>query len=102
MAADGDFEGAFARIDKALEILPEDEQLTQKTEGLRNAFVAYVTREAVSRVNSGDFDEAYGIVEEASEVYSCDALDALYEQIEEGESVVVVAAEGVHITVKRK
>ena len=30
MAADGDFEGAFARIDKALEILPEDEQLTQK------------------------------------------------------------------------
>ena len=86
MAADGDFEGAFARIDKALEILPEDEQLTQKAEGLRNAFVAYVTKEAVSRVNSGDFDEAYGIVEEASELYSCEALDALYEQIEEGES----------------
>ena len=86
MASEGDFEGAFARIDKALEILPEDEQLTQKAGDLRAAFVAYVTREAVSKVDAGDFDEAYGIVEEASEVYSCDALDALYEQIEEGES----------------
>ena len=86
MAADGDFEGAFARIDKALEILPEDEQLTQKAEDLRAAFVAYVTGKAVALVDAGDFDEAYGIVEEASGLYSCEALDALYEQIEEGES----------------
>jgi tetratricopeptide (TPR) repeat protein len=86
MAADGDFEGAFARIDKALEILPEDEQLTQKAEDLRVAFVGYVTGKAVALVDAGDFDEAYGIVEEASELYSCEALDALYEQIEEGES----------------
>ena len=86
MAADGDFEGAFARIAEALEILPEDEQLTQKAEDLRAAFVAYVTREAVDRVDAGDFDEAYRIVEEASEIYSCEALDALYEQIEEGEN----------------
>ena len=86
MASEGDFEGAFARIDKALEILPEDEQLTQKADNLRAAFVGYVTREAVAKVDAGDFDEAYSIVENASEVYSCDALDALYEQIEEGES----------------
>ena len=86
MAADGDFEGAFARIAQALEILPEDEQLTQKAEDLRAAFVAYVTREAVDRVDAGDFDSAYEIVEEASELYSCEALDSLYEQIEEGEN----------------
>ena len=86
MAADGDFEEAFARIDKALEILPEDEQLTQKAENLRAAFVAYVTREAAGSVDAGDFDEAYRIVEEASELYSCDALDALNGQIEEAES----------------
>ena len=86
MAADGEFEEAFARIDKALEILPEDEQLTQKAENLRAAFVAYVTREAAGSVDAGDFDEAYRIVEEASELYSCDALDALNGQIEEAES----------------
>lgn len=86
LAADGDFEGAFARIDSALEILPEDEQLLNKAGELRTAFVAYVTGTAVDLVNDGDFDTAYEAVNAAMELYECEEFESLYAQIEEGES----------------
>ena len=85
MAAEGDYEGAFTRIDRALAILPEDEQLTEKAQSLRKSYVAYITVNAVDRVNSGDFEGAYEIVDEALELYPCDEFDALYAQIEDGE-----------------
>ena len=83
LAAEEDFEGAFERIRAGLEILPEDELLENKMGELQKDFTVYVIREAVAKVNEGDFEEAAEFVEESSELYSCDELDFLYAQIEE-------------------
>ena len=85
LAEAGDYEAAFARIEKGLEELPEDEKLQQKAEEQKKDFVDYVTREALGKVDSGDFPDAADFVEESSGIYSCEALAILYDEIVESE-----------------
>ena len=85
LAENGDYAAAFARIEKGLEELPEDEKLQQKAEEQKKDFVDYVTREALGKVDSGDFPDAADFVEESSGIYSCEALAVLYDEIVESE-----------------
>lgn len=85
MAAEGDFAGAFDRLDAGMEVLGEDEELGEKIAALRKEFVDHVTRQALARVDGGDFEEAKGVVEDASEIYTSEVLGELLEQIAESE-----------------
>lgn len=85
MAAEGDFAGAFDRLDAGMEVLGEDEELGEKIAALRKEFVDHVTRQALAKVDVGDFEEAKGVVEDASEIYTSEVLGELLEQIAESE-----------------
>ena len=85
MAAEGDFAGAFDRLDAGMEVLGEDEELGEKIAALRKEFVDHVTRQALAKVDVGDFEEAKGGVEDASEIYTSEVLGELLEQIAESE-----------------
>ena len=85
MASEGDYAGAFERLNEGLEVLAEDEQLGAKMDALRLDFVNYVMKEALGRVVDGDFEEAEDLVEESLKTYSCGELSDLYDQIEESE-----------------
>jgi len=85
MAAEGDFAGAFDRLDAGIEVLGEDEELGEKIAALRKEFVDHITRQALARVDVGDFEEAKGVVEDASEIYTSEVLGELLEQIAESE-----------------
>ena len=85
LAANGDYEGAFERLNEGLEVLAEDEQLGEKVTALRKDFIDHVTRLALGKVDDGDFGEAGDLVEESLEIYSCGELGELRDQIEESE-----------------
>ena len=85
MAAEGDFAGAFDRLDAGMEVLGEDEELGEKIAALRKEFVDHVTRQALAKVDVGDFEEAKGVVEDASEIYTSEVLGELLEQIAESD-----------------
>ena len=85
LAAEGDFAGAFGRLDAGMEVLGEDEELGEKIAALREDFVDHITRQALSRVDGGDFEEAKGLVEDASEIYASEELGVLLEQIADSE-----------------
>ena len=85
MAAEGDFAGAFDRLDAGMEVLGEDEELGEKIAALRKEFVDHVTRQALAKVDVGDFEEAKGVVEDASEIYTSEVFGELLEQIEDSE-----------------
>ena len=85
MAAEGDFAGAFDRLDAGMEVLGEDEELGEKIAALRKEFVDHVTRQALARVDVGDFGAAKGVVEDASEIYTSEVFGELLEQIEDSE-----------------
>ena len=85
LAANGNYEGAFERLNAGLEVLAQDEQLGDKVTVLRKDFVDHVTRLALSKVDDGDFEEAEDLVEESLETYSCGELDELRDQIAECE-----------------
>ena len=63
LAANGDYEGAFERLNEGLEVLAEDEQLGEKVTALRKDFIDHVTRLALGKVDDGDFGEAGDLVE---------------------------------------
>lgn len=85
LAAKGDYAGAFERLNEGLEVLAEDEQLTEKVAALQKDFVDHVTRQALAKVIDGDFGEAEDLVEKSLETYSCGELNDLADQIMESE-----------------
>jgi len=82
LAAEGDYAGAFERMDAALGTLPGDEKLLSAMDQYHLAYVEHIAREACAKVDAGDMDEAEALVSDASEVYDCDAFNSLASQIE--------------------
>ena len=86
LAEEGDYAGAFERMETALETLPDDEALRSAMDQYHLAYVDHIAGEACAKVDAGEPDEASALVSSASEVYACDAFDSLASQIEETES----------------
>ena len=83
--AEGDYAGAFEVMDAAREKVPESGRLEEKIEEYRQAFVAYITREACSRVDEGDIDSAAELIEESLQLLECEEFTELLAQVQDAD-----------------
>ncbi len=85
MIAEGDYAGAFEVMAAAGEKVPESGRLEEKIEEYRQAFVAYITREACGRVDEGDIDSAAGLIEESLRLLECEEFTELLAQVQDAD-----------------
>ena len=83
--AEGDYAGAFEVMAAAGEKVPESGRLEEKIEEYRQAFVAYITREACGRVDEGDIDSAAGLIEESLRLLECEEFTELLAQVQDAD-----------------
>lgn len=83
--AEGDYAGAFEVMAAAGEKVPESGRLEEKIEEYRQAFVAYITREACGRVDEGDIDSAAELIEESLRLLECEEFTELLAQVQDAD-----------------
>jgi len=83
--AEGDYAGAFEVMAAAGEKVPESGRLEEKIEEYRQAFVAYITREACGRVDEGDIDGAAELIEESLQLLECEEFTELLAQVQDAD-----------------
>ena len=62
-----------------------DAELEEKIEEYRQAFVAYITREACGRVDEGDIDSAAELIEESLQLLECEEFTELLAQVQDAD-----------------
>ena len=82
---ENDYAGAFEIMAAAKEKLPESERPEEKLAEYRQAFVAYITRDACGRVDEGEIGGAAELIEESQELLDCEEFTSLLSQVREAD-----------------